>query len=690
LFSSEELLIANKINQGTYKPQMHAHYLPHLSLSFARHTDCLNQTFILLSSDYSKSLHLQVDRSLEFHTPGGCHYKTRIPRYGRDLIYDRRSAEALIPAVGVNEEGTGEVFRLNLELGRFMKGYEVDVGGDDTSKLDGGSLQGGIHTGSVNAAAIAEESHNLLAFGTSIGTVEFWDPRSKGRVGVVSMPQNQTFEGAGHSEVTALQFHRSGLTFASGSSDGLIHLYDLRSPLPLLKKDQGYGYPIQDLIFLDSTLTSRLQTAEPKILSADKRIIKIWNPSDGTPWTSVEPAVDLNHVEWCKDSGMILTANEGKQQHAFFIPQLGPAPKWCAFLDNLVEEMAEDPNDPAAFNNARKSGEVYDNYKFLTPQQLRQLNMDHLVGKTGLLRPYMHGFFVSQKLYEEALLINNPELWQEQRAKSIKQKIDKERESRIRGNKKVQVKVNRKLAEKMQEREEKNERRKAKRILARGGDEDMVDVEPEVEEKDTEKPQRPGLLTDERFARLFQDEEFEIDEQSKEFKMINPSTKVDPTERKAIPKGLTAAEIEEYDDQNARSSEDDDDDASDDDPGFDARQLGQRKRNNLQKEKRKDAPVSKPAAPKMLVSSSSTAKKPQSSKDKSFGARAAVLKEKKRDTAGAVRSAVGEKEISFFPEKKSKRLERGEKTDGKGEGRSGNRKSFKDRRSASGNTFRGM
>ena len=87
---------------------------------------------------------------------------------------------------------------------------------------------------------------------------------------------------------------------------------------------------------------------------------------------------------------MLLTANEGRQQHSFFIPQLGPAPKWCSFLDNLVEEMAEDTNDPAAYSGGNhKAGEVYDNYKFVTTSQLRALNLEHLIGKTGLLRPYV-------------------------------------------------------------------------------------------------------------------------------------------------------------------------------------------------------------------------------------------------------------------------------------------------------------
>ena len=246
---------------------------------------------------------------------------------------------------------------------------------------------------------------------------------------------------------------------------------------------------------------------EPKILSADKKIIKLWDPRDGTPWTSVEPAVDMNSVAWCKDSGMILTANEGRQQHAFFIPQLGPAPKWCSFLDNLVEEMAEDPNDPNSFSTGQ-SGSVYDNYKFLTVPQLKTLNLEHLIGRTNLLRPYMHGYFVAQRLYEEARLITNPYIWEEQRAKRVKERIDQERESRIRGKKKAAVKVNKNLAEKLMAIEDKNERKKAQRVLDRGGDEDMVDAPATT---DKQEPEQKGLLGDSRFTKLFEDEDFAID-----------------------------------------------------------------------------------------------------------------------------------------------------------------------------------
>lgn len=567
------------MSTGTYKPQIHTHYLPHLSLSFARHTSSLNLTFLLLSSDYSKSLHLMTDRKLEFHTPGGCHYETRLPRYGRDLIYDKRSAEALVPAVGVNADGNGEVYRLNLEVGRYMKPYQVDVGGDDMTTSGGGALQGGIHTGSVNTAAIAEHSHNLLAFGTSIGTVEFWDPRSKARVGMLAGQEG---------EITALDFDPSGLSIATGTSEGLIKVFDLRKPVPLLTKDQGYGYSIQTLTHMTTS------SQEKKIMSADKRIIKIWDADDGKAWTSVEPAVDINSVAWCKESGMLLTANEGKQQHAFFIPQLGPAPRWCSFLDNMVEEMAEEA-----------PSETYDNYKFLTLPELKALNLGHLVGTTNLLRPYMHGYFVASKLYEQARLIANPYVWDEERTKKIKEKVEKERASRIRGGKKV--KVNQNLVDKMLQRQERREK---------------VD-------------ENAGVLGDSRFGKLFEDEDFAVDERSREFAMLNPSTVVN---------GTTAAA-----------------------------QVGKVDSDGSDEEEIRTQPKPKP---EMRISNSSYKKSGHTRQDQSLGARA--------QGAGRVTKSRGEvngeRQITFAPASTKKEKAEPEPV----------RKVRRDdgRRSASGNVFR--
>ena len=73
----------------------------------------------LLSDDWTKSLHLQSDRSLELHNQGGMHTRVRLPRFGRALAYHYPSADALVGAVGQ------EVYRLNLDQGRFLSPYAV-------------------------------------------------------------------------------------------------------------------------------------------------------------------------------------------------------------------------------------------------------------------------------------------------------------------------------------------------------------------------------------------------------------------------------------------------------------------------------------------------------------------------------------------------------------------------------------
>ncbi|CAN8098448.1 unnamed protein product [Discula destructiva] len=577
------------MSTGTYKPQIHVHDLNQLSLSYSRHTSSLNQSFVILSQDASKTLHLQTDRKLEFHTLAGCHHEIRLPRYGRDMVYDRTSAEALIPAAGLGANGTGEVFRLNLELGRFMKSYEVDVGGDEGVEV---GLQGSIEAGCVHSAAIAENTHNLLAFGTSKGSVELVDPRVKQRVAVL-----EGLEG----EVTSLDFNPyTGLSLVTGTSEGVVSVFDLRRPVPLLRKEQGFGFGIKNILHLKTA------SQERKILSMDKKIIKIWDEATGEPWTSIEPITDLNHIQWVKDTGMLVTANEGKQQHVFHIPSLGSAPKWCGFLDNMVEEMTEEVRT-----------DTYDNYKFLTKPELQQLSMDHLIG-TATLRPYMHGYFVDTKLYEQARLVANPFVYEDERQKRVQQKVEKERASRIRGMKKV--KVNQKLADKILSRQERRE---------------TVDT-------------KAGVLGDDRFGKLFEDEEFAVDETSREWKLLNPST------------GQTAAAPAQAT-QGSRVDKpfQDDSELEDDDDSNDA-----------------EEPIRRPSpGPSMQVSMSGQTGR---AKDTALGSR---VQESGR--VGKIRqgNVVGERSVSFMPQRKKK-------DDDSDQPSPSNNKRSKDRRSASTNTFR--
>ena len=71
-------------------------------------------------------------------------------------------------------------------------------------------------------------------------------------------------------EVTALQY-KNALNLAVGTSSGKILLFDLRSPRPYYVKDHYYDSPIQSVLFHKS---------EGLVLSADKKVVKIWHEND--------------------------------------------------------------------------------------------------------------------------------------------------------------------------------------------------------------------------------------------------------------------------------------------------------------------------------------------------------------------------------------------------------------------------
>lgn len=150
----------------------------------------------------------------------------------------------------------------------------------------------------------------------------------------------------------------------------------------------------------------------------------------------------------------------------------------------------------------------------LTLLSIASLGLDHLVG-TPTLKPYMHGYFLSLRLYDAARLIANPFAYAEHREKVVKDKMDKLAENRIRARKNA-PKVNKALAERVHKAEEREERKRAKRAEATG-------VAGQEDAKDEGKT---NLLNDPRFTELFENPEFEVDMDSREFGMLNPSTAV--------------------------------------------------------------------------------------------------------------------------------------------------------------------
>ena len=182
-----------------------------------------------------------------------------------------------------------------------------------------------------------------------------------------------------------------------------------------------------------------------------------------------------------------------------------------------------------------------------------RLGLDHLLG-TSALKPYMHGYFITLKLYDAARVIANPFVYAEHREKTIKQKMEKLADSRIRARKDNLPKVNRALAERIMKGNEKEEKRKRKRAQFEEGDVPEGTIPADSAKSKGSKADRAmEVLADPRFKAVFENPDFEVDENSREFALLHPS-QADAASKRARTK--TAVDEEEEDSAGGMSSDD--------------------------------------------------------------------------------------------------------------------------------------
>ena len=193
---------------------------------------------------------------------------------------------------------------------------------------------------------------------------------------------------------------------AVGTEKGKVLAYDMRYPVPLYTLNHHYRFPIKSI---------RYHTASRKLLTADKKIIKIWDQQSGNLFTNIEPKAHVNDVELCAESGLIFATLESEKIGTFFIPEMGNAPKWCTFLENLTEELEES-----------NTTSLYDDFKFVTATDLEKLQASHLIG-SSMLKSYMHGYFMELKAYQKLLLANDPFAYENYKKEQIEKRLADQR-----------------------------------------------------------------------------------------------------------------------------------------------------------------------------------------------------------------------------------------------------------------------
>ncbi|KAG8227062.1 hypothetical protein J437_LFUL013246 [Ladona fulva] len=484
---------------GIYKPRVRCYDVNQLSMKFERCFDSEVVSFQILSEDYSKLVFLHCDRYVEFHAAHGKYYRLRIPKFGRDLAYHETTCDLYL--VGASHEA----YRLNLERGQFLAPLQTEASEINVVKVN--------------------DYHQLILFGTTEGKVEAWDPRSRTRVGLldVALPcltsrteRADPLFGPILPSVTSMAFD-GPLNLGVGTASGQVLLYDIRSSRPRIVKDHMYGIPIRSLAFHQSGgPDGEVETSGSMVLSMDANVLKIWNSETGKLFTSIEAGVEFNSLEHVPHSGMFFIATENPKILTYYIPSLGPAPKWCGFLDNLTEEMEESVTET-----------VYDDYKFITRNELEELCLSHLLG-TNLLRAYMHGYFVDVRLYRKALAIADPFAYDRYKKRKIKEHIEEERKSRVQLKK--LPKVNKELALKLMDEELRNKTKLEEGKKVKSGS---------------------TLLHDERFKALFENPDFEVDKNAEEYRLLNPVvSKLDKQRKKQLEKEIKRqAKFDEVEDE---------------------------------------------------------------------------------------------------------------------------------------------
>lgn len=577
---------------GTYPPRVRCYDVHELTMKFERYLNAHVTDMVMLGEDYGKMALLLDDRTIDLHAPYGAHESVRIPSFGRAMAYEPSTCEILLAAKG------NQLYRLNLDEGRFSEPWSFEPSSASSTCIQ------------------VSPSHPLAAVGCDDGVVRFWDNRSPDTMlkPFLSLDVKSATKGYGYcddpyanpDEIRSVAHDPSGLYMAAGTAGGIVALYDIRSSRPLHVMEHKHGMPIH---------TVKFHPYSGCILSGDEKLVKIWrykpstdvvkdatNSSMGSVVVNVEGTGKLSHFIVAGDeadpsgnrSGLLLCANDEPKMETYYIPSVGLAPKWCSFLENITEELEERDiakGDGKSADSFIQDGHesVFENYKFVSREEVDKLGISNLVG-TPMLRGYMHGFFMDMNLYNRVRAVANPFEYEEYRKKKLKERMEAKRASRIapkEGNK-IKTAVNPELAARLQD---KDSDTKAGKVAKQ-------------------------VLSDNRFGGLFSNPDFEIDEEAEDFKLRNPSGIAaskrrrndldsdddsgddDENDDDGQPVGFNrVADDEQPSEDDSQGSEDDDSDSDSDEDGF----AGAKVRGDMYKEmKQKKQRDAKPGKKKKI------------------------------------------------------------------------------------------
>ncbi|KAK7807066.1 hypothetical protein U0070_011428 [Myodes glareolus] len=187
----------------------------------------------------------------------------------------------------------------------------------------------------------------------------------------------------------------------------------------------------------------------------------------------------------------------------------------------------------------------------------------------------MHGFFMDIRLYHKVKLMVNPFAYEEYRKDKIRQKIEETRAQRV--QLKVKIVLSIELARGkycsefiIAERDYECKLPKVNKELALK----LIEEEEEKQKSTLKKKVKslPNILTDDRFKVMFENPDFQVDEESEEFRLLNPLVSRISEKRKKQLRLLEQQELqaknEEEEEPEGRPSDAESSESSDDEKAW--------------------------------------------------------------------------------------------------------------------------
>ena len=334
------------IASGMYGPLIKIFDTTNLSLKCLRGLDSEVVDFAILDRDYKKLVMACADRNLEFHAQYGKHYKLRVPRQPRCLNFNRYTSDLFIGC------SSSELYRLNLEEGKFLSNFETNAKGITT-----------IHHNS---------QLDLLITGSEDGLVNFFDYRQRRFIREDTLNDKE--------DITIVKGGRNPFETYVGSAEGLVRVYDIRTERFVQEKRSPYMLPINSIEFHHKS---------ELVMIGDSKSIRMTHQNDlGSLYAVFESKPQINNFKVFQDSGLIVYSSSSAKLGAIYVPTLGPVPKFCQFIENVTEELED-----------TKTDKQIENMKFVTYDELIAADFKELIG-SHKLTPHLHGYLIAQATWD--------------------------------------------------------------------------------------------------------------------------------------------------------------------------------------------------------------------------------------------------------------------------------------------------